>query len=126
MNTPYTKLLATVAPVFVVVACGFAMRRMGKLRPEADSSLFSLAINFLYPCLIAHSVLGNAALQDFRNVLLAPVVGAALLVFSLVVAIAAARALRLPRPQPASTFAFTSAIPNWGYLPIPLVQGLYG
>jgi predicted permease len=126
MNIPYTKLLATVAPVFVVVACGFAMRRMGKLRPEADSSLFSVAVNFLYPCLIAHSVLGNAALQDFRNVLLAPVIGAALLLLSLVVGIMAARALRLQRPQPASTFAFTSAIPNWGYLPIPLVQGLYG
>jgi malate permease and related proteins len=125
MNAAYGKLLATVAPVFVVIACGFAMRRLGKLRPEADSSLFSVAVNFLYPCLIAHSVLGNAALRDLRNVLLAPLVGALLLLGSLVVAVIAARLLRLNRPQPSSTFAFTAAIPNWGYLPIPLVQGLF-
>ena len=36
------------------------------------------------------------------------------------------RVRSVSRPQPASTFAFTSAIPNWGYLPIPLVQGLFG
>jgi malate permease and related proteins len=45
---------------------------------------------------------------------------------SFLVATLAARALRLKRPQPASTFVFTAAIPNWGYLPIPLVQGIFG
>lgn len=126
MNTSFGTLLGAVAPVFVVVACGFAMRRMGKLRPEADSSLFSVAINFLYPCLIAHAVLGNPALQDFRNVLIAPIVGAGLLLGTLVVGIIASRMLRIRRPQPGATFAFTAGIPNWGYLPIPLVQSLFG
>lgn len=112
--------------MFVVVACGFAMRRMGKLQPEADRSLFRVAVNFLYPCLIAHTVLGNPALQDVGNVLLAPVVGAGLLLGSMVVAVIAARILRVPRPQPSATFVFSSAIPNWGYLPIPLVQSVFG
>lgn len=126
MNTAYAKLLGAVAPVFVVVACGFALRRGGKLRPEADRSLFTIAVNFLYPCLIAHSVLGNPALQDLGNVLLSPVVGALLLLGSMLVAALAARLLRIPRPQPSSTFVFTSAIPNWGYLPIPLMQAVFG
>src|SRR5687767_4293762 len=102
------------------------MRRMGKLRPEADRSLFTVAVNFLYPCLIAHAVLGNPALQDFKTVALAPVVGALLLLGSFVVAAIAARALKIPRPQPAATFVFTAAIPNWGYLPIPLMQAVFG
>jgi predicted permease len=83
-------------------------------------------VNFLYPCLIASSVLGNPALQDLGNVLLAPVAGAGLLLGSLVVAFLASRLLRIARPQPASTFIFTAATPNWGYLPIPLVQSVYG
>src|SRR5688572_9047462 len=125
MNSTYATLLGAVAPVFVVVACGFAMRRLGKIQPEADRSLFRVAVNFLYPCLIAHTVLGNPALQNVGNVLLAPVVGAALLLGSMVVALIAARILRVPRPQPSATFVFTSAIPNWGYLPIPLVQSVF-
>ncbi len=126
MNSSYATLLGAVAPVFVVVACGFAMRRMGKLRPEADRSLMTLAINFLYPCLIAHTVLGNPALQEFGNVVLAPIVGACLLIGTLVVAMLAARVLRMARPQPSGTFVFTTAIPNWGYLPIPLVKSIFG
>lgn len=126
MNTAYPELLAIIAPVFVVVACGFFLRRAGKLKPEADSSLFTVAINFLYPCLIIHTVLGNTALREPRKVLLAPVVGAALLLGCLAVAVLAARLLRLQRPQPAATFAFTAGLPNWGYVPIPLMLALCG
>jgi predicted permease len=49
-----------------------------------------------------------------------------LLASSFLVAAIAARFLRIKRPQPASTFTFTAAIPNWGYLPIPIVGGLFG
>ena len=33
--------------------------------------------------------------------------------------------MRMERPQPTRTFAFTAAIPNWGYLAIPLMQSLF-
>lgn len=125
MNATYSTLLAAVAPVFVVLACGFALRRFGKIRHEADSSFLTLAVNFLYPCLIADTVLGNPALREPRNFAVAPVVGLALLLLSFAIAALAARLLRLRWPQPARTFAFTAAIPNWGYLPIPLVQKLF-
>jgi predicted permease len=126
MNTDYLKLLAIIAPVFLVVACGFVMRRAGKLQPQADSTLFTIAINFLYPCLIMHKVLGNSDLRDPGKVLLAPVVGAALLLGCFAVAVLAARVLRLQRPQPAATFAFTAGLPNWGYVPIPIMLALFG
>ena len=122
----YSTLLAAVAPVFVVFGCGFLLRRSGWLRPEADSSLLTLAVNFLYPCLIADTVLGNAALREAKNVAVAPVVGFFLLLLCFAIAWLVARAIRLRSPQPARTFAFTAAIPNWGYFPIPLVQHLFG
>src|SRR6266446_2760543 len=125
MNS-YSTLLAAVAPVFVVFGCGFLLRRLGWLRPEADSSLLTLAINFLYPCLIADTVLGNAALREVKNVVVAPLVGFVLLCACFAIAALVARVLPLPSPQHARTFAFTAAIPNWGYFPIPLVQQLFG
>ena len=125
MNTAYASLLTAVAPAFVVIACGYALRRLGKMQPAADASLLTIAVNFLYPCFIADAVLGNPALRDIGNVILAPIAGAALLAGSFGVAALVARAMRLARPHPARTFTFTAAIPNWGYLPIPLVQALF-
>ncbi len=124
--TSYSDLLSHIAPVFVVVLSGFALRRLGKLHAAADSSLLTIAVNFLYPCLIADTVLGNSALNDLSNLLLSPIAGAALLASSFAVAAIAARVLRIQRPQPASTFTFTAAMPNWGYLPIPIVGALFG
>lgn len=126
MNTTYSTLFAAVAPVFIVLACGFSLRRLGKIRQEADSSFLTLAVNFLYPCLIADTVLGNPALREARNIAVAPIVGLALLLLCFAIAALAAWMLRLKWPHPARTFAFTAAIPNWGYLPIPLVQQLFG
>jgi predicted permease len=96
------------------------------MRHEADSSLLTIAVNFLYPCLIADAVLGNPALREPRNFAVAPVAGFTLLLACFGIAALVARLMRMRWPQPARTFAFSAAIPNWGYLPIPLVQQLFG
>ena len=125
MNITYPALLGAVAPTFVVLACGFALRRFRGLQPEADTSLLTVAVNFLYPCFIADTVLNSSALRDVRTVAAAPVIGFFLLLLCFGLAALAARLLRLRWPQPARTFAFSAAIPNWGYLPSPLVQQLF-
>ena len=126
MNITYASLLAAVAPTFVVLACGFALRRFRGLRPEADASLLTVAVNFLYPCLIADTVLNSTAMRDVGTVAAAPAVGFSLLLLCFGIAMLSAKCLRLQSPQPARTFAFSAAIPNWGYLPIPIVQQLFG
>ena len=126
MNITYSALLGAVAPTFVVLGCGFALRRFRGLRPEADSSMLTVAVNFLYPCFIADTVLNSAALRDVRTVAIAPALGFSLLLLCFGIAALSARLLRLKSPQSARTFAFTAAIPNWGNLPLPLVQQLFG
>ena len=125
MNTDFFTLLAAVAPVFIVVACGASLRILGKLKQSADSSLLSVAVNFLYPCFIADVVINSNALRNPGNVVFAPAVGCATLLIGFPVAFGVAMLMRLNRPQPARTFAFASAIPNWGYLAIPVVQNLF-
>lgn len=126
MNITYAALLGAVTPTFVVFGCGFILRRIRGLQPEADASLLTIAVNFLYPCFIADTIFRSTALQDFLNVLIPPVLGFSLMLVCFAVAVLASRMMRLGTPQPARTFAFTAAIPNWGYLPIPLVQQLFG
>ncbi len=125
MNTDFFTLLAAVAPVFIVVACGAGLRSLGKLKPAADSSLLSVAVNFLYPCFIADVVINSTALRNPGNIVFAPAVGCATLLIGFAVAAGVALLLRMNRPQPARTFIFTSAIPNWGYLAIPVIQSLF-
>ena len=66
MNITYGSMLAAVAPTFDVLASGFALRRFRGLRPEADTSLLTVAVNFLYPCFIADTVLNSTALRDVQ------------------------------------------------------------
>ena len=125
MNITYTALLAAVAPTFVVIGCGIALRRFRGLRSEAGASLLTGAGNFLYPCFVADTVLRSPALRDFRIVASAPAIGFVLLLLCFAIAALSAKLFRLKWPQPARTFAFSAAIPNWGYLPVPLVLQLF-
>ena len=124
MELNFLSLLGVVAPVFAVIAAGVGLRRIGWLTAEADQSLLRVSMNFLYPCLIADKSLGNALLARADNVLVPPVLGFASIVAGLAVAALVARMLRLPGPS-ARAFAFTTALQNWGYLPLPIVLVLF-
>jgi hypothetical protein len=123
--TSYLQLLATVAPVFLAIGAGWAFRRAGGLTAEADASLLRLVVNLLFPCLILDSILGNPALSELGNLLLAPVVGFGTVAFGYAVAYALAPAFGAREPRARRTFAFTTGLPNYGYLALPLVQSLF-
>lgn len=124
--TTYAQLFATVLPVFLVVLLGIALRRFGWVKAEAEESLFNLVIKIATPCLIFDSVVGNAALRAPGNLLLAPLAGFALTLAGFGVAYAAARALRLNVGTGLRTFALTAGLANYGYLPLPIVDALWG
>lgn len=122
----YAELLGAVAPVFIMLAIGWIMRRSGALTAEADASILRLGVNVFYPALIADTILGNPALQQLENVLLPAAAGAGTTLLGFGVAMLGARALRLPRPHPAGTFAFSTGLQNYGFIAIPLIAVLYG
>ncbi|MEO7933159.1 MAG: AEC family transporter [Chthoniobacterales bacterium] len=124
MNTQYLQLLGLVAPVYLIIVTGFAVRRLGWLNAAADASLLRLVVNLLIPCLILDSILGNPSLARVENLILPPVIGFA----SIIIGFAVARLvspwlghdLRMRR-----TFAFTTGIYNYSYLALPLVVSLF-
>jgi len=124
MHGQYWSLVGGIAPVFIIIATGFLIRRIGWLTAEADRSLLKLTINVLYPCLIYDSIIGNSALDDIGNVVLAPAVAFVTVAASLALCALAARALPLDQKQ-ARTFAFTAGVYNYGYIPVPLVQKFF-
>ena len=126
MPTTYLQLLAAVAPVFVMIGAGWGFRRLGGLTAEADRSLLRLVVNLLFPCLILDTVLGNRALGEMGNLLLAPAVGFGTVALGYGLSYLAAPLFGVRDARARRTFAFTTGLYNYGYLALPMVQSLFG
>ena len=120
----------TVAAVYLIMATGYGARRIGWIRPEADSTLLALVVNLLSPCLIASKVLQNDVFADLRNLYVPPLLGFGVITGGILVGYLAARCLpkrltSLDTPARMGTFAACVGVLNYGYVPIPLLAGLY-
>jgi predicted permease len=125
VNT-FVQLFAITLPVFALFGLGIAVRRLKWMGEEAEASLLKLIVNLFYPCLIFRSVLGNEALREPRNLLFVPFIGFATLVLGMVAGLYMGKALKLEVGTGLRTFAFAVGIYNYGYIPIPLVETLWG
>ncbi len=121
----YPQLLALVAPVYLVIAAGFAIRRLRWLTSEADASMLRVSVNFLAPCLILDSLVGNAAIRQPGNLLLPPLLGLLSCCLGYALAWIVAPWIGLRAPGQRRTFAFVIGICNYGFIPIPIVQSLF-
>ena len=122
----YWQLLALVAPVLVLFALGSLLRRASRLTPDAESAMLRIYVNCFYPALILKSVLGNAALRDPANLVWPPIAGFASIVLGFAVGYYAGRALGLQVGSGLRTFAFAVGVYNYGFIPIPLMESLFG
>jgi malate permease and related proteins len=124
MNS-FATVLNAVLPVFAIMGAGLLIRRLNWLTEEADHSLLRVVVNVLMPCLILDTALGNPALHDWRNLALAPLIGIVTVLLGVALAWWVARPCRLA-PGPAQrTFAVTTGLYNYGYIPLPLTVLLF-
>lgn len=121
----YGTVWGILFPVFLLIGLGFFLRRTEILTPEADRSLVRAVIFVFYPCLIFQNILGNQALLSGETFFLAPVLGFGAVVLGFLVAWPIALVLFPGSKVRQRTFIFCLGIFNYGYLPIPLMQGLF-
>jgi predicted permease len=122
----YGQLFLTVLPVFALIALGAGLRHWRLIAEAAEDSLFNLVVKVAMPCLIFESVAGNAVLRAPGNLLLAPLTGFTLTLLGIGIAYACARAMGLTVGAGLRTFALTAGIANYGYLPLPLMEAMFG
>jgi predicted permease len=118
-------VLAAVLPVFCLMATGLLLRKLNWLTEEADHSLLRVTVNLLVPCFILDKLLGNAAVADFGNVWLPPLVGFGTVALGVVFCWWLAGAAGLKERASARTFAFSAGVYNYGYIPLPLALSLF-
>jgi malate permease and related proteins len=105
---------------------GVVVRRIHWVEGEAETSLIRLVVNVLYPCLIFESVAGNAALRSPGNLILPPLVGFLVTWMGIRAGLVVAKLIGLHIGTGLRTFALAVGITNYGYLPIPIMQGIWG
>jgi predicted permease len=122
----YGQLFMTLLPVFAMIALGVVLRQTQWISEGAEDSLFNLVIKITFPCLIFESVATNPALHEPRNLLLPPLLGFGIAILSMFVTWYAARALGLTLGHGLRTFALAVAFTNYGYLPLQLMEAMFG
>ncbi|MBE2203825.1 MAG: AEC family transporter [Chthoniobacterales bacterium] len=120
----FFRLLQIVLPVFLVIGVGYVLRRTRVLSAEADQSLLGVLIKVFVPCLALDVIVGNEALTRPANLVFPPLLGFVAVVAGLGVSFLAGR-LFIGDKTTRRTFAFTTAIQNYGYIPLPLCQALF-
>ena len=121
----FTTVFGAVLPVLGLMVVGFFLRRRCWLTAEADQSLLRICVNVLLPALIFENVLGNAALRRPENLWLPPVVGVVTTVVAMGIAWFAARFVGLTELRARRTFALTTGLHNYAYIPLPLCLMLF-
>lgn len=122
----YWQLLLLVLPVFALIAIGVVVRRVHWVEGEAETSLIRLVVNLCYPCLIFETVAGNATLREPENLLLPPLVGFAMTFIGIRAGLLVAKAIGLHVGTGLRTFALAVGVTNYGYLPLPIMAGMWG
>jgi len=122
----YGQLFLILLPVFAMIGLGVLLRRVQWINEAAEDGLLSLVIKIFFPCLIFESVATNPALHEPRNLLLPPLLGFGITLVSMAIAWYAARALGLTLGHGLRTFALAVAMTNYGYLPLPLMDAMFG
>jgi hypothetical protein len=122
----YFQLLLLVLPVFALIGVGVGARRLHWIEGEAETSLIRLVVNVCYPCLIFESVAGNAALRSPENLLLPPLIGFGVTLLGIRAGLLCAKLIGLHVGTGLRTFALAVGIANYGYLPLPIMEAMWG
>jgi len=122
----YWQLLQLILPVFALIAIGVVVRRVHWIEGDAEKSLLRLVVNVCFPALIFESITGNAAMRSAENVLLPPLVGFVVTAGGFLLGRAVGRAAGLTVGTGLRTFALSVGIANYGYLPLPIMAGIWG
>lgn len=123
-------IVSVTAAVFVVIAIGGAARYARWISQEADAGMLKLIIRVLVPCFIFKNVVGNEAFEDASNVFLPPLWGFLAVGLGCLVAYCSGalggKWLGLDTARKVQTFAVCVGIFNYGFVPIPLVEQIFG
>ncbi|MBK1827556.1 AEC family transporter [Haloferula rosea] len=116
------EVLRQMLPVYLLIAVGAFLRRVGITKRENDDGILHLVFTVMYPCFIIDKILGNESVRDVSAVAWGIGLGFSIPVIGMALAWLVASLLRYEHGTGKRTFALTAGIQNFGYTAIPVVE----
>jgi predicted permease len=121
----FLGILGETVPVFLIIAVGCLCRATKMFTESSERATLRIVLNVLYPCFILTKVCGNESLKQSSTVSLALLIGLGTTLLAFTVAYLVGRAIKLDSGKVQNTFNLSAAIQNYGFIPIPLIEGIF-
>ena len=120
----WQTVLVKIAAMFLVIVVGWAARRRGYLAATTTTVLSRFVVDVALPALVFTQMLRSVTLEALREGWFTPLLSAVLILIAYVPGVLFAPLFS--RGAQRTTFVFLVAIPNWIFLPLPIVDAMYG
>ena len=121
----FLEIVIHTLPVFLMVGVGYLIRQLNVITDESEKSIVRLVVNVLYPCFILTKIPGNQSLQQLSVVFTALTAGFVLTLTGLLVSRIVGNAFKIKKTDGLNTFSVSTALQNYGFIPIPLITALF-
>ncbi len=117
--------LFTVIPIYLIIACGWAGRRLKWIEPQHDAPIMRLAVDLCMPCLIISCMVGNDLVRSPFFSLKAAGAGFLGVMAGILSAWLIAKSIRLKIGTGLRTFSLAAGVQNYSFFVIPIVAVMY-
>ncbi len=117
-------LVLKILAMCLVMALGWFARWRGYLPENIGQTMSRLLVDIIFPAMVFTQMLKTVNLQVMREGWYIPILGVGIMVVAELVALVV-----IPffgGKEKRNTAIFLTAMPNWIFLPLPIVQGLFG
>ncbi len=119
-------LVLNVLCIFLMMVPGYAAVKRGYFSESTSAALSMLLVNFIYPCLIFHSILHGFTLKALVSSWTLPAACLGVMSLGCLIGSAAARFVKFRSEDEKTSFIYLSLMNNYSFLPLPLVMAVFG
>lgn len=119
-------ILSATAPVLLLLATGYGLRRRGVVNDELRHGMMQLVLWVFFPALVLAKASRNIALKDDAVAITAPLAGFLSLLAGYALCRMFARLATADTDERRRAFVYTTGNYNYGYLAIPVCERLHG
>lgn len=119
-------IILAISQIFGVCFIGWLAARLGYLNEHDVSRWSRLLIDFLFPLLVFQSIVRGFDAERLGALWILPLIGLGIVAIGALCGIPLRATVKSPSPQLRNTFHHFCASNNYGFLPVIIIQNLWG
>lgn len=124
MKIHYGELSQGIIVSLLIILLGWVLARKGHFNAEITAALNRFLVDIAFPLMIFTQIISSTSLEVLQTHWPIPLLGAALYIIGVMIGLIFSRFLNDTTLRP--TFIFLTATPNWIFLPLIIMETLFG